>query len=136
MSSFLNAVFSMNLAVANTTLNTTPINDSPATTTAAITTVYYNPSFQAGTSPTTIPLPPPAAQGVFQVYIKNLDAANPVTLTYTAVGFSSTSIVIPPGGIFMYFCPETTYSGAAAGISALSVTAASAVVNCELFLGY
>ena len=59
MGSFLNVVLSMELAVANTTLSTAPINDVPAPLTLAATTVYYNPAVQAGTCPgTVIPIPP------------------------------------------------------------------------------
>jgi hypothetical protein len=133
MAGFLNTVFTMELAVANTTLNTTPINDVPATNTLAATSVYFNPAFQIATTSTTIPLPAPSGTAAQVVYVKNLDASNPLTLTYTPVGFSSTSIVLPPGAVFLYFNPETTTGG---GISALSAQATSASINAEVFLAY
>jgi hypothetical protein len=133
MAGFLNTVLTMELAVANTTLNTTPINGVPAANTQASTNVSYNPAFQVATTSTTIPLPTPAGTACQAVYIKNLDPANLLTVTYTAVGFSSTSIVLPPGAVFLYFNPETTSGG---GISALSAQATTAAINAEVFLAY
>lgn len=130
--SFLNVVLTMDLAVANTTLSTTPINDAPAPLTLAATTVYYNPAFQAGTSPTTVPLPPTATGGVCVAYVKNLDPTNNLTVTYTWGAGSPTSIVLIPSGVFMIFQPTETGQG----ISALSLTATAATINAEVFLGY
>ena len=135
MSSFLNVILTMELAVANTTLSTTPIGDVPAPITLAATTVYYNPAFQVAASPTAIPIPPPATNGAQIVYLKNLDDTNLVTLTYTPEPFGSspTPIQIPPGGVFLYFNPGAGMPG---GISALSVEAATSTVNVEVFIGY
>jgi hypothetical protein len=133
MAGFLTTVFTMELAVANSTLNTTPINDVPATNSQASTNVAYYPAFQVATTSTTIPLPTPAGTAAQTVYVKNLDGTNALTVTYTAVGFASTSIVLPPGAVFLYFNPESTTGG---GISALSAQATSASINAEVFLGY
>lgn len=132
MSSFLNVIFSMSLSVVNTSLNTTPLSDVPASVTQAATTPYYNPAFQVGTSSTTIPVPPPntTAQGF---YIRNLDSTNPLTLTFTPVGGSATSIVVPAGALFIYFNPEAKTGG---GIGSISATASTATVNAELFVSY
>src|ERR1700678_1884010 len=122
MSSFVSVVFTMELAVPNSTLNTTPINAVPATNTLAATTVSYNPAFQVLTTLTTIPLPNTPVQ---VAYVKNLDPSNPITVAFTPVGFSATSITLPPGAVFLYFNPSETDGG---GISALAATATGATV--------
>jgi hypothetical protein len=132
MSSFVNVVFTMELAVPNTTLNTTPINAVPATNTLTAQTVSYNPSFQVNTSPTTIPIPPTASGGVQVCYVKNLDTTNAMTFTYTPNGGSPTTVTLPAGGVFIYFVP-TESSG---GIGTLSATAVTAALAAEVFLAY
>jgi len=130
MSSFISVIFTMELAVPNSTLNTTPINAVPATNTLAATTVSYNPAFQVLTSTTTIPLP---NNPCLVVYIKNLDTSNILTITYTPVGGTSTSQILQPGGMFLSFNPSEAGGG---GISSLTAIANSASINAEVFLGY
>ena len=121
----------MSLQVPNSVLSTTPINDQPGTATQPSTDVFYMPNFQIATSST--PILPANISQAQTVYIKNLDPANPITVVYTAVGFSSTSIVLPAGAVFLYFSPEIQTGG---GISAIAATATSATVAAEVFLGY
>lgn len=133
MSSFLNVVFTMELAVANTSLSTTPINDVPATNTLAATTVYYNPAFQVATSPgNNIPIPPNANSTVVICYIKNLDTANPMSVTYQFNGGTGTTITLVPGGVFLLFNPSESTNG----ITSILVNAGGAIINAEVFLGY
>ncbi len=132
MSSFLNIVFTMELAVANTTISTTPLNDVPGNLTLAATTVYWNPAFQAAITATTVPLPPTTTGGVCVVYVKNLDPTNNLTVTYTFAGGSPTNVILIPSGVFLIFQPTETGEG----ISALSLTATSATINAEVLLGY
>jgi hypothetical protein len=132
MSSFVNVVFTMELAVPNSTLNTTPINAVPATNTLPATTVYYNPAFQVGTSSTPLPVPPPTTVAQV-VYIKNLDPTNLITLDMTPYNGTTTAVEIPAGTVFLYFNPELHTGG---GISGMSLTAATATVNAEVMVAY
>lgn len=129
MSSFLNAVFTMELAVPNTTLNTTPINSVPAVNTLAATTVFYNPAFQCPTSLTTVPLP---STPCWIVYVKNLDPTNILSVVFTPTGAGPTSLQLPPGAVFLHFSPN---EAAGTGIAGVAVQADSATISAEIFLG-
>ena len=132
MANFLNVVFTMELAVPNSTLNTTPINDVPATNTFSAVSVYYNPAFQIIiATPTTLPIPPNGS-GVAQVaYVKNLDATNYLTLNITSNVAGTGVIELPPGGVWLYFNPSATPG---IGVTALTATANGATVSAEVML--
>lgn len=133
MGSFLNVVLSMELAVANTTLSTAPINDVPAPNTLAATTVYYNPAVQIATYPgTVIPIPPNPDNNAIVVYVKNLDPTNELAITYEFNSSLGQTVTLVPGGVFMLFNPIQGDNG----INFLYGLASMATINAEVFLAY
>jgi hypothetical protein len=75
----------------------------------------YIPFHQGGT----VTLP---AATVFIAYVKNLQTAGNITVSFTPVGAgAASSVLLLPGGVFLYFLPAVT----GGGISALSTSAAS-----------
>jgi hypothetical protein len=98
-----------------------------------MTVYYYNNFFQAGITATTVPLP----GTVWAAYVRNLGANN-VTVNYTPAGGAATSVVLTPitsgfGGVFLYYQTLETGGG---GITAMTLTAATAITPCEVFVGY
>ena len=64
----------------------------------------------------------PGSGTVFVAYVKNLQGAGNITVSFTPVGAgAASSFLLLPGGVFIYFLPATT----GGGISALSTTAAT-----------
>lgn len=90
----------------------------------------YTESLSVPTSPTTITLP---KSPCLQLYIKNLDASNYVTVTWTPNGGGSNVVkAIRPGGFIAFSDLDTSGS---AGITALSLQANTSACLVEMFLG-
>lgn len=88
---------------------------------------------QVPTGGLTVPISAIGGTAYF-TYVRNLGSNN-ITLSYTPTGGSSTSVVLLPqgansGGIFLYAMTAET-SG---GITALSLTAATATTPAEYFI--
>lgn len=62
--------------------------------------------------------------------VKNLDATNNITVTYTPVGGGSSTLVLVPGGVFIYFQP----SEGAGGITILSLQSSSGTISAEVLI--
>lgn len=126
-----------NLSVLlNATLSATDTTLSPSATIVIrnlnnpalnATVVFYDPFFQAGAAPTTVNLP---AATVWVVYVKNLDAAANLTVTFTPTGGGAETVVLVPGGVFLYFQPTE----GAGGITALTLTASAGTINTEVLV--
>lgn len=94
-------------------------------------TVFYDPFFQATAGGSAVSLPsPPAPATVWVVFVKNLDAAANLTVTFTPTGGAAETLVLVPGGVFLYFNP-TEGSG---GITSLTLTASAGTINTEVFV--
>jgi|SRR5579884_591979 hypothetical protein len=89
------------------------------------TTLFFEPFFQAASGGSTVNLP---AATVRVVMVINKSASANLTVSYTPSGGGSTSILLEPGEMFLYFQTGT----AAGGITALSVTAASGTIPAEV----
>jgi len=64
-------------------------------------------------------------------YVKNLDAAANLTVAWTAVGAAgSSTMLLVPGGVFIYFQP----SEAAAGFTAMTLTPSAGTISAEVFV--
>lgn len=113
LSALLNAI----LTVTDTSLNPSPtiVTRNLNNPTLLAGTVFYDPFFAGGA----VSLP---AATVFLVYVKNLSATVNTTVGFTPVGAGvASSLLLLPGGLFLYFLPAET----GGGISALSLTAAT-----------
>lgn len=113
LSALLNAI----LTVTDTSLNPSPtiVTRNLNNPTLLAATVFYDPFFAGGA----VSLP---AATVFLVYVKNLSATVNTTVAFTPVGAGvASSLLLLPGGLFLYFLPAET----GGGISALSLTAAT-----------
>lgn len=88
---------------------------------------FANEFFQASNagSPVTLPASPS-----FIAYVKNLDAAQNLTVAWTPTGGASSSFVCVPGGVFIYFQPTE----GAGGFTAMTLTAAAGTINTEVFV--
>ena len=88
---------------------------------------------QIPTTGITIPLAAIGGTAYF-TYVRNLGANN-ITVAYTPAGGSSTSVILLPqssnaGGIFLYAMTAET----AGGVTALTLTAATATTPAEYFV--
>jgi len=131
MSSNLSTVLSASIVVSDATLSPPPqiVVRSLNSPTLAGTTVFYDPFLQAASGGTTVTLP---AATCFIGYVKNLSSATNLTVAWTAVGASgSSSMLLLPGGVFIYFQPATS----GGGFTAMTVTAASGTCSCEVLVG-
>jgi hypothetical protein len=120
----------MSIVSVNVAQNQTTVNVSLQGITFASTQVFYDQYFQVLTTGSTIALPNGVA---YVVYVRNL-GANAITVGYTPNGGSASTAAIEPvnagfGGVFMLF--ETAAAG---GITALTLTAASATTPAEVYL--
>ena len=128
----VNVVTGLTIQAVDITANVTPYNRALQGILLPV-TVWASADFlQVLTTGTVITLP---AATVWYVYVRNL-SANDITLTYTPAGGAATSVVLLPitssfGGIFLY--ANTTETGGG-GITALSLTAASATSSAEYFV--
>ena len=126
LSILLNAVLSITdtSVTPNPTIVTRNLNN-PTLPSAVV--FAYDTQFQVGTSATTFNLP---ATTVWIVYVKNLSASSNITVTFTPTGGSSETLVLVPGGVFLYFQPAES----AGGITALSLTSSSGTVGAEVLV--
>jgi hypothetical protein len=92
--------------------------------TLAATVAFYDAFFQC-TGLTVVPLP---AATVWYVYVRNLDPAANLTVTFTPVGGASETLLLVPGGIFLYLNP----SEGAGGITALSLTPSAGTTSADV----
>lgn len=124
----LSVLLSSQISITDTTLAPSPtiITRSLNNPTLAANTCFYDPFFQTinGTAAVNLPATP-----IYVLYVKNLSAAGNITLNYTPNGGASTSVVLQPGGLFLYFQPAET----AGGITAVTLTA-TAVLSCEVLV--
>jgi hypothetical protein len=121
----------------NATLSATDTTLTPSATivtrnlnnpTLAATVVFYDPFFQASNGGSAVTLP---AATCWIAYVKNLDATTNLTVAWTAVGASgSSTMLIVPGGIFLYMQP----SEGSGGFTALTLTSATGTINTEVLV--
>jgi hypothetical protein len=90
------------------------------------TSSYYEPFFQAITSPTAVPFP---GTKIFGIFILNQGSGN-VTVSYLPTLGVSTSITLGPGGVFIYFNP----SEAGQGVTGLSLTGVGGTQSCSVLV--
>jgi hypothetical protein len=130
----ITSLLGLTLQLVNVSANSTPLNIGLQGITLPMTAYYYDNFFQAGITATVVPLP---GTTVWAAYVRNLGANN-VTVNYTPSGGASTSVVLTPittgfGGVFLYYQTLETGGG---GITAMSITASTAITPCEVFVGY
>jgi hypothetical protein len=126
-----------NLSVLlNATLSATDTTLSPSATivtrnlnnpTLSATVVFYDPFFQAAAGGSVVTLP---AATVWIVYVKNLDAAANLTVSFTPTGGGAETCILVPGGVFLYFQPTE----GAGGITALTLTASAGTISTEVLV--
>jgi hypothetical protein len=124
----LSIILSATLTVTDTTISPSPtiVQRSLNNPTLLATVSFYDPFFQC-TGATTVNLP---AATVWIVYVKNLDAAANLTVTFTPAGGASETVLLVPGGIFLYFQP----SEGAGGITALSLTPSAGTISADVYV--
>ncbi len=96
------------------------------------TTAMYDFALSVGTTSLSVTIPGASVASV--LWVRNTDAANKVTLTFTPVGFSQTSILIPSGGMFMYFAGLS--GGANGGLTLPFSVLANATTLVEMLVAY
>jgi hypothetical protein len=120
----------------NATLSATDTTLSPSVTvvtrnlnnpTLAGTVVFYDPFFQAAAAGSAVTLP---AATCWIAYVKNLDAAANLTVAWTPTGQASSSSILVPGGIFLYFQPTE----GAGGFTAMTLTSSAGTINTEVLV--
>jgi hypothetical protein len=122
----MNVILSANLQVQDITGGGSQqiINRNIGNPTYAATTVFYDPFFQATTSGVEVPLPVDA----YVAYVKNLDPAAVITITYQNLGSATNhTLTLSPGGVWMIYNVAQT---AGTGIQALSIAGVGATVSC------
>lgn len=127
----LSVLLSAVINVVDTTLtpSETVISRQLNDPTLQATEVFYDGFFQTINGTVTVNLP---GATVWFLYIRNLSAAGPITITFTPQGGSPETLVLNPGaagndgGIFLYAQPNE----ANGGISALTITAAAVLPVC------
>lgn len=126
----LSIVLSANLTASDTTLSPSPtiVSRSFNNPTLSATVSFYDPFFQAAAGGSVVTLP---AATCWIAFVKNLDAAANLTVAWTAVGAAgSSTMLLVPGGIFVYFQP----SEGAGGFTAMTLTASAGTINTEVFV--
>jgi hypothetical protein len=125
----LSVLLSATLSVTDTTLSpsSTIVTRNLNNPTLVATVSFYDPFFQAAAGGSAVTLP---AATVWVVYVKNLDAAQNLTVTFTPAGGAAETLLLVPGGIFLYFQP----SEATGGITALTLTAGAGTINTEVLV--
>jgi hypothetical protein len=124
----LSVVLAATITVSDTTLSPSPtiVSRSLNNPTLAAIVDFANNFFQV-TGATVVNLPAPT---VWIVYVKNLDVAANLTVTYTPVGGVASSMLLVPGGIFLYFQPTE----AAGGITALTLTPSAGTIAADVYV--
>lgn len=125
LSILLNAVLTATDTI--TSPNPTVVTRNFNNPTLAATTYFHDLFFQAAAAGSAVTLP---AATVWIVYVKNNDAAANLTVAFTPAGGASETVLLVPGGIFLYFQP----SEGAGGITALTLTASAGTINTEVFV--
>jgi len=92
-----------------------------------VATVTFSDQFFQCTGATVVPLP---AATVWIVYVRNLDAAANLTVTFTPQGGAAETCLLVPGGIFLYFQPTE----GAGGISALTLTPSAGTTSADVII--
>lgn len=126
----LSAILSASLTVTDTTLSPSPqiITRSLNNPTLAGTVCFYDPFFQASNAGSAVTLP---AATCWVAFVKNLDAAANLTVAWTAIGAAgSSSMLLVPGGVFLYFQPTE----GAGGFTAMTLTASAGTINTEVLI--
>lgn len=126
----LSVLLTGTVSVADTTLSPSPtiITRSLNNPTLVATASFYDPFFQAAAAGSAVSLP---SSPVFSVYVKNLSGATNITVGFTPVGAGgASSLLLLPGGVFIYFLPAET----AGGIAALTLTGAGSTVPAEVLV--
>jgi hypothetical protein len=120
------------LQVIDNTAQLVRINTVVATMVASATASFYESYFQVGAGSTSLVLP---VSPVWAVYIKNLHASNTVSVTCTPTGGNAwvSPIVLPAGGVFMYWVPYAS-NPATGGFSVISLQASGAATPVEILL--
>jgi len=90
-------------------------------------TVTFSDQFFQCTGATIVPLP---AATVWIVYVRNLDLAANLTVTYTPAGGVASNMLLVPGGLFLYFQP----SEGAGGITALTLTPSAGTISADVIV--
>ena len=90
-------------------------------------TVTFSDQFFQCTGATVVPLP---AATVWIVYVRNLDLAANLTVTYTPAGGVASNMLLVPGGLFLYFQP----SEGAGGITALTLTPSAGTISADVIV--
>lgn len=132
MASNLTTVLSATLVVSDATLSPPPqiVIRQLNNPTLNGTSVFYDPFLQAASGGTAITLP---AATCFIGYVKNLNSGSTnLTVAWTAIGASgSSTMLLLPGGVFIYFQPAT----GGGGFTAMTVTASAGTCSCEVLVG-
>lgn len=103
------------------------VSSSAGNPTLTATEVFYNAYVAVGTGSTSLTLP---ATTVWVVWVRNLSTAATLSVTPTpASGGSPLTYILPPGGVFAYWCP----SEGSGGINAVSLQG-SASLSAEVLL--
>ena len=124
----LSVVLAATVTVSDTTLSPSPtiVSRSLNNPTLAATVDFANNFFQC-TGATVVTLP---AATVWVVYVKNLDGAANLTVTYTPLGGVASNMLLVPGGVFLYFQPSET----AGGITALTLTPSAGTTSADVYI--
>lgn len=126
LSILLNAVLTATDTI--TTPNPTVVTRNFNNPTLLATVYFHDLFFQAAAAGSVVTLP---AATCWIAYVKNNDAAANLTVAWTAVGAAgSSSMLLVPGGVFVYFQP----SEAAGGFTAMTLTASAGTINTEVFV--
>jgi hypothetical protein len=122
----------------NATLSATDVTLSPSTTivirnlnnpTLPATVAFYDPFFQAAPGGSTVALP---AVTCWVLYVKNLDSAANLSVSWNAIGSAgSSTFILVPGGVFLYMQPT---EGAGGFQAPLTLTSSAGTINTEVFV--
>jgi hypothetical protein len=96
--------------------------------TLVATVAFYDPFFQAAVGGSAVTLP---AATCWIAYVKNLDAVANLTVQWNAVGSAGNStMLLVPGGVFVYFQPTE----GAGGFTTMTLTASAGTINTEVLV--
>jgi hypothetical protein len=129
----LNAILGLQLVTVNVAQNQTTVNVALQGITLPCTESFYNQFYQVLTTGSALTLPSGKS---FSFYCRN-QGANPITVAFTPTSGTPGTCVITPvtsgfGGVFMLF--ETAETSG--GLTAVTLTAATATTPVELFMAW
>jgi hypothetical protein len=123
----------------NATLSATDVTLSPSATmyirnlnnpTLAGTVAFADMFFQAAASPGSVVCLP--AVTCWVLYVKNLDSAANLTVSWNAIGSAGVStFILVPGGVFLYMQPT---EGAGGFQAPLTLISSAGTINTEVFV--